>query len=587
MSSSSLYRRWRPQTFGSLLGQEHVTRTLQAAIREGKSAHAYLFSGPRGTGKTSTARILAKAINCELGPGEEPCNTCGTCVAITEGSSLDVIEIDAASHGGVDDVRDLRESAVLAPAFARRKVYIVDEAHMVSTQGWNAFLKTVEEPPEHVVFVFATTEPSKVLPTILSRCQRFEFRRISTDELAAHLRHVADEEQIVADEAALLMIARAAEGGARDALSTLDQLAAAGPVTITDTARLLGVTDHDALFRMSDAIVDQRGGEAIDLIAELVEQGSDLRSFARNLLEHLRALLLSVQLEKPEQILEVPEEVLARYRSQAARTQPASLYHAMRAVTQALTDARQGTPARLALEMALMRACMPAIDATAAAATSRIARLERILSADPDAAQSSSTSAGAASAQPTTPPPARERSPKPKTDPPTVAVEAAAEEAVSPPASAGEGASAPKSGSPKASPPKAVRAPGEGHVDVDDVIKAWPTVLDKVRKAARSVHAQLQDAHVVALESGLLRIEHPYAAVVQNLMSGKSSQVLSQAVLEVLGIEVKIAATQRASTEREVELNAQNFERETIASSAFDPIDVFRQGFGDDIVVED
>lgn len=576
MASSALYRRWRPQTFGDLLGQEHVTRSLQAAIRDGKSSHAYLFSGPRGTGKTSTARIFAKAINCENGPGEEPDNTCATCLAITQGSSLDVIEIDAASHGGVDDVRDLRESAVLAPAFARRKVYIVDEAHMVSTQGWNAFLKTVEEPPEHVVFVFATTEPSKVLPTILSRCQRFEFRRISTDELAGHLRVICEAENIIADEAALLMIARAAEGGARDAISTLDQLAAAGPVTITDTARLLGVTDHEALFRMSGAIVDQRGGEAIDLIAELVEQGTDLRMFGRNLLEHLRALLLSVQLEKPEQILEVPDEILARYHSQAQRCEPANLYHAMRAVTQALTDSRQGTPARLALEMALLRACIPSIDVTAAAATSRISRIERILSA------------GAAPAGATAAPLANEPS-KTATNSGTVG---SAPSNPAPSKHVTSDAKAPKKAAKSEPAPEpdlsSPKGPGAGRVDVDAVINAWPSILDRVRKAARSVHAQLVDAHVVSLEGAVLNIEHPYKAVVENLKTGNSGNVLSKAILEVLGIEVKIRATERAKVGGgEVELNAQNFERETIASSAFDPIDVFKQGFGDDLVVED
>src|SRR6266581_1203192 len=194
----SLYRKYRSQTFGDLVGQEAASRALQGAIISGRVAHAYLFSGSRGTGKTSTARILAKALNCEKGPTPNPCNVCDTCVAITEGSSLDVIEIDAASHGGVDDVRELRENALLAPAIARKKIYIVDEAHMVSTQGWNAFLKTVEEPPDHVIFVFATTEPHKVLPTILSRCQRFDFRRVSSAQIAEHLARISKEEGIEA-----------------------------------------------------------------------------------------------------------------------------------------------------------------------------------------------------------------------------------------------------------------------------------------------------------------------------------------------------------------------------------------------------
>lgn len=564
MVPSALYRRWRPQTFGDLLGQEHVVRTLQAALREGRTTHAYLFSGGRGTGKTSTARLLAKAINCLEGDPSEPCNRCASCVAITEGSSLDVIEIDAASHGGVDDVRELRESVGLAPASARRKVYIVDEAHMVSTQGWNAFLKTVEEPPEHVVFVFATTEPTKVLPTILSRCQRFEFRPLATQTIADHLRRICDTEGIVADEAALLMIARAAEGGARDALSTLDQLASGGAVTVTDTARLLGVTDHDSLFRMGDAIVDAKAAEAIDLVGELVDQGMDLRVFARGLLEHLRGLLFVVQLDKPEQVLDLPDDIMARYRTQAARTQPAAIYHAMRALTQALTDIRQHMAPRLALEMALLRIVVPAIDQSAAAATNRISRLERIL-ADPSAAPAASSVEP--SAAPADAP--QQTRPAPRTE------------------ATGE----PDRAAPKTEPASAVAAavqPGAGRVDTDDVLRAWPTILDRVRKAARSAHAQLVDAHVLALDGGVLRLEHPLAAVVENLRTGRASGVLIAAVRDVLGVEVRVHASERVGGDTgEVEVTRDNLESETIASNAFDPVDVFKQTFGNDLVVEE
>ena len=235
-SPLALYRRYRPETFTEVIGQDHVTEPLRVALANNRVNHAYLFSGPRGCGKTTSARILARALNCEQAPVADPCGECDSCQDLARGGpgSIDVIEIDAASHGGVDDVRELRENALLAPAIARKKIYIVDEAHMVSTQGWNAFLKTVEEPPDHVIFVFATTEPHRVLPTILSRCQRFDFRRVSSAQIAEHLARVSKEEGIEADEGALQLIARSAEGGVRDALSTLDQLAAAGTVTVQD-----------------------------------------------------------------------------------------------------------------------------------------------------------------------------------------------------------------------------------------------------------------------------------------------------------------------------------------------------------------
>lgn len=562
MTSSALYRRWRPQTFGDLLGQDHVVRTLQAAIREDKVSHAYLFSGSRGTGKTSTARILAKALNCERGPAEEPCNECDTCAAITDGSSLDVIEIDAASHGGVDDVRDLRDSAVLSPASARRKIYIIDEAHMVSTQGWNAFLKTVEEPPDHVVFVFATTEPQKVLATILSRCQRFEFRRISSGQLADHLKRVCQVEGINAEDTALAMVARAAEGGARDALSTLDQLASAGPVTVADATRLLGVTNLEALFQAADAIVDQRSGEVVDLIAQLVEEGQDLRVFARGLLEHLRGLLLTAQLEKPEQVLDVGDDTLQRYREQSTRTHPAVLYHAMRAVTDALGDMRQLTPPRLALEMALLRVTMPQLEESATAAVSRIARLERLIevSAAPVAGASEPSTPEADRASST---PAPRKGPAPKAP-------------VSQPF-APEASSVP--------PPQAAVS---AIVDTDAMRRAWPSVLDAVKQRSRVLHSKLATAHLVEVADGLLHLEHPQAFLAENLGSGKSAEAIQDAVHEVLGARLRVSVTHRtAPSTDEPELNAANFGSETIAADAFDPIDVFKQGFGPDLEVEE
>jgi DNA polymerase-3 subunit gamma/tau len=379
VTSLALYRKYRPQRFEDVLGQEHVTETLQAAIKEDRVGHAYLFSGSRGTGKTTTARILAKALNCESGPTPTPCNTCDACTGVSEGRSLDVIEIDAASHGGVDDVRELRENAVLAPAAGRKKIYIVDEAHMVSTAGWNAFLKTVEEPPAHVVFVFATTEPHKVLATIASRCQRFDFRRVSSQTIAEHLAKIAKDEGIEADEGALQLIARTAEGGVRDAMSMLDQLASSGSITAADAARLVGTAGADVLFEFADTLASSDTGAAVHVLARLVESGQDLRVFARGLLEHLRALLITKYVAEPDALIDANDETRARYASQADAFGAGRLVHLIRLVTDALADMREQTSPRLALELAVVRATMPETDDSAAAAIARIERLERML----------------------------------------------------------------------------------------------------------------------------------------------------------------------------------------------------------------
>src|SRR5918999_2071732 len=309
MAYLSLYRKYRSQTFGEILGQEHVTRTLANAISEGRVAHAYLFTGPRGTGKTSMARLLAKALNCVNGPTPEPCGKCPSCVAIAEGSSLDVIEMDAASHSKVDETRDVLAGVPLATAQGRTKVYVIDEVHMLSTGSFNALLKTLEEPPDHVVFILATTEAHRVLPTIVSRTQRFDFRRVPAAMIEAHLGEIAKQEGIDIEPEAVALLSRHSEGSVRDALSGLDQLSSFGrAVTTRDVDMLLGRRDEETLAQVFDAVAQGDIGGVFSGIQTLVAQGADLRQVADEVLDHARTLLLLKTAPEAEELLDVPIE---------------------------------------------------------------------------------------------------------------------------------------------------------------------------------------------------------------------------------------------------------------------------------------
>lgn len=300
MAYRALYREYRPQRFADIVGQLHITKTLQNAIISGRVSHAYLFCGPRGTGKTTTAKVLAKTLNCEKYPVPEPCNQCNNCLATTDGTSVDVVEIDAASNRGIDDIRDLREKVKYAPAQGRYRIYIIDEVHMLTTEAFNALLKTLEEPPGHVVFVLATTEPHKVPVTILSRCQRFDFRRIPMEDMVERLQLVAQQVGLQVEAQALSLIAEAAEGGLRDALSILDQGAVYGNnnITVQHVHSLLGTVGGQTLNNMTTYLASGDTAQALRLINELFQQGKDLRLFVKELSSHLRALMLSIVEQK-------------------------------------------------------------------------------------------------------------------------------------------------------------------------------------------------------------------------------------------------------------------------------------------------
>jgi DNA polymerase-3 subunit gamma/tau len=375
---AALYRKYRPQDFDEVVGQEAIVRTLKNAISSGQVRQAYLFAGPRGTGKTSLARILAKGLNCVQGPTPTPDKTCNACVTIANGTSLDVIEMDAASQRGIDDIREIRERVVLQPAEGRFKVYILDEAHQLTDAAWNALLKLIEEPPPHLVFVFCTTDLSKVLPTVRSRCQTFVFARPRLPDLVRKLRRIADGEGIQVPDQALALIARSARGAYRDAESTLDQLASAteNDISVQAVLQLLGAVEEEALFRLCDLVVDRDTAGALTFLEELAEQGQDLGRLVVDLLEHLRHLMLVQHMGEVPESLPVTEETRERLRAQANQLGEATVIRLVDLLAVAVEDMRQGGDPRLPLELALVKVTRPGADLSRESLSYRLEQLE-------------------------------------------------------------------------------------------------------------------------------------------------------------------------------------------------------------------
>ncbi|MBW3578960.1 MAG: DNA polymerase III subunit gamma/tau [Actinobacteria bacterium] len=377
MAYVSLYRKYRPQSFAEVVGQRHVTQTLANAIAEDRLHHAYLFTGPRGTGKTSTARILAKAVNCDQGPTPDPCQVCDLCVQITGGSSVDVIELDMASHGGVDDARELRERAMFAPARARKKAYILDEVHMASTAAFNALLKLIEEPPHHVMFAMATTDPQKVLPTILSRVQRLDLRRVGAQDVAAHVKRVVVLEGLSIDDDAVEAVVRAGDGSVRDTLSILEQVLSfgGGHVTGDAVAQVLGHTPAERTFETVSLLAARDIAGLLALTQSLLDEGHDLRRFALDLVQHLRDLLvLQVAPDRPD-LVDATAERRTRLAGQAQLLPRETLLRAVDVLAETIAEMRRG-PARLPIELALAKLALPEVIGDVAALADRVARLE-------------------------------------------------------------------------------------------------------------------------------------------------------------------------------------------------------------------
>ena len=378
MSYTVMARKRRPQAFETVVAQSHVTTTLQNAIRLGRVAQSYLFSGPRGTGKTTTARLLAMALNCEQGPTAEPCGECASCVAIRQGNSMDVLEIDGASNRGIDEIRQLREEVGYAASQGKRKVYIIDEVHMLTTEAFNALLKTLEEPPAHVVFVFATTEAHKVPETILSRCQRYNFRRIPPVAIVEELKMAVDEEGVTAEESALFLIARKADGGMRDALSLLDQVIAFSDADITEDAiqNLLGLIPRDVYFDLTQAIVDRDGARALEIVDELAREGSDLGEFVAGLMAHFRHLLVACAAgDLTDENL--PEADRVQYAEVAAQFEEADLVRMLNAVSELETQIGRVTEPRFWLELTVMKLVQMTSSVDLQVLIGRLEQLER------------------------------------------------------------------------------------------------------------------------------------------------------------------------------------------------------------------
>ena len=358
MAYVALYRKWRPETFKDLVGQEHISRTLSNAITSGRIGHAYLFSGPRGTGKTSTAKILARALNCEHGPTPDPCGQCEPCRKIGDGSSMDVFEIDAASNRGIDEIRDLRETVNFAPVDGKYKVYIIDEVHMLTTEAFNALLKTLEEPPAHVVFILATTEAHKVPPTIQSRCQRYDFRRITVAEIESRLTHIVREMGLEAEAEALSMIALQADGGLRDALSILDQCASLseGTVTADRVRRILGLVGHEWIYKLTVALAGRKTQEILTILAELLQEGQDLKQILVELILHLRSLMI-YQAAGALEDMDLYEEKQDALEEQSKLFPAEKIMQMIGRLHEALSELKWSPQPRITVEVALLSLC--------------------------------------------------------------------------------------------------------------------------------------------------------------------------------------------------------------------------------------
>ncbi|OBF51944.1 DNA polymerase III subunit gamma/tau [Mycobacterium sp. 852002-53434_SCH5985345] len=532
----ALYRKYRPATFAEVVGQEHVTEPLSIALEAGRINHAYLFSGPRGCGKTSSARILARSLNCAQGPTANPCGVCDSCTALAPNApgSIDVVELDAASHGGVDDTRELRDRAFYAPAQSRYRVFIIDEAHMVTTAGFNALLKIVEEPPEHLIFIFATTEPEKVLPTIRSRTHHYPFRLLPPKTMRALIGRICEQEGVAVDDAVFPLVIRAGGGSPRDTLSVLDQLLAGAEddhVTYPRALGLLGATDVALIDDAVDALAASDAEALFGAVESVIDAGHDPRRFATDLLERFRDLIVlqAVPDAVSRGVVDAPEDVLDRMRDQAARLGSATLTRYAEVVQAGLGEMRGATAPRLLLEVVCARLLLPSASDTESALLQRVERIETRLDMSIPASEAAAAHPPAAT-QPARPrkepPPPKEPAP-PRSAPPVPKPEAVPEPVPSPPVP-----------EPAAAPIAEPATPGE--LNAAAVRTMWPTVRDKVRQRSRTTEVMLAGATVRAIEENTLVLTHSSAPLAKRLCEQRNADVIAEALKDALGVNWRV-----------------------------------------------
>ena len=532
MAYTALYREWRPKDFKDMIGQEHITTTLKNQIENDRIAHAYLFCGTRGTGKTTTAKIMAKALNCLNPVNGEPCNECEMCKKINSGLAIDVTELDAASNNGIDKIRDIIDDVKYPPQEAKYKVYIMDEVHMLSMGAVNAFLKTLEEPPANVVFILATTDPQKLPITILSRCQRFDFKRFNVKDIYSRLRTIVDAKGILAEDKSLQLIARTADGAMRDALSILDQAIAMGNGSIdyNEVVNMLGLVTNDNLFKMAEAVIERNVESAINVIEDVVLSGKDVYLFIKDLVGHYRNLLMSKVTNNPEEVLDMSSENIALIKEQGARIRTEEIMRDIRILQETEASARLSKEARLYLELAIIKMCKIEYDTSSEIMLARLNRLEEVIKSGK--IKVSKVSAVEAN----------------NNQPKTV------------------GATRKQPNTAQISAPK-ITGNSEAKSTIDDVKRSWTEILESFKaRRAMIIFASISTGRPIDCSNGIITVQYDdqYSFNKDRLEKPDNYKIVNEVVSEVLGEQLKVRFVVKKSNNTNV-----------------NPEDALRDAFGD------